>query len=160
MNNIPPGLLLDGLLTVLLVATIFYCFILNRRLSNIRDAGEQMKQLVATFSTAAEQAKAGIAALKKAAEEDGAELQEIVNSARALRDELAFLSESGESLANKLAGGRKSQTASAGMEAVDAPGEPQEIGAALEAARAAAEEGEGPDSEAERQLLQALRQAR
>ena len=73
MNNIPPGLLLDGLLTVLLVATIFYCFILNRRLSNIRDAGEQMKQLVATFSTAAEQAKAGIAALKKAAEEDGAE---------------------------------------------------------------------------------------
>ena len=186
--DIPPGILLDGLLAVLLVATIAWCFILNRRLGNIRAASQQMKDLVTNFSTATEQATAGIRALKVAAEVDGAALQEIVDSARVLRDELAFLTEAGDTLANRLADSRSQkvssrQAASAyqaqeiptapGMEPVSAPvetvagnelieeeGDAADIGAALEAARAAVEEEEGPDSAAEQQLLQALRQAR
>ncbi len=182
MFNLPAGLLLDGVLAVLLVATIVYCYILNRRLGNIRAAGDQMTDLVGKFSTATEQAKAGIVALKLAAEEDGQRLQETLDMARVMRDELAFLTETGDSLATRLANAREGAKpvamkpvsvgpvsagpVSAGYGAGGpsipmAPGsEGDEIRAALEMARAAAEGGEGPDSEAERQLLQALRQVR
>jgi hypothetical protein len=176
--DVPPGVLLDGLLVILLIATIGWCFVLNRRLGNIRAASNQMKDLVGNFSTATEQAKAGIKALRNAAEVDGAALQEVVDSARVLRDELAFLTEAGDTLANRLADSRSSkvssrQAASAyqaqDTSAFSAPEGPMgdniddeeaDIGAALDAARAAAEEGEGPDSAAEQQLLQALRKAR
>jgi hypothetical protein len=174
--DIPAGVLLDGLLAVLLVATIAWCFILNRRLGNIRAASQQMKDLVGNFSTATEQAQAGIKALKQAAEVDGAELQDIVNAARVLRDELAFLTEAGDTLANRLADSRSgkvsSRQAASAYQAQGAPvgnedidpmidDEAADIGAALEAARfAAEEENDGPDSAAEQQLLQALRQAR
>jgi hypothetical protein len=179
MFDIPTGVLLDGLLVVLLLATIAWCFVLNRRLGNIRAASQQMKDLVGNFSTATEQAKAGIKALKKAAEEDGTALQDVVDAARVLRDELAFLTEAGDTLANRLADSRgskvSSRQAASAYQAVETPDVPvapdqdgpengtaeaADIGAALEAARAAAEEGEGPDSAAEQQLLQALRQVR
>jgi hypothetical protein len=177
--DIPPGVLLDGLLVVLLVATISWCFILNRRLGNIRAASKQMKDLVSNFSTATEQAKAGIKALKVAAEVDGAALQDIVDTARVLRDELAFLTEAGDTLANRLADSRgakvSSQQAASAYQTQEMPtvdtdqqsgiaegpdDEAADISAALDMARAAAEEGEGPDSAAEQQLLQALRQVR
>lgn len=173
MSDLPAGLLLDGVLALLLLATIVYCFVLNRRLGAIRAAGDQMKDLVGKFSTATEQAKAGITALRQAAEDDGRRLQEAVDMARVMRDELAFLSETGDALASRLAGARERTNAVArnpragdsgvgeGPSIPPPPGgEGAEIGAALEIARAAAEEGEGPDSEAERQLLQALRQVR
>jgi hypothetical protein len=179
MSDLPTGLLLDGVLALLLVATIFYCYILNRRLGNIRAASDQMKNLVGKFSTATEQAKAGITALRIAAEDDGQKLQDAIDMARVMRDELAFLSESGDALASRLAGTRKSEISKAstplpkgpdvaveprpttGPAIPAAPGaEESEIQAALEVARAATEGGEGPDSEAERQLLQALRQVR
>jgi len=178
MFDLPAGLLLDGVLAVLLIATIVYCYILNQRLGNIRAAGDQMKDLVGKFSTATEQAKAGIVALKRAAEEDGQRLQETLDMARVMRDELAFLTESGDALASRLAGARERAKPSvtpvafesAGVGSLEGVGGPSippspgnegdEIRAALEMARAAAQDGEGPDSEAERQLLQALRQVR
>jgi hypothetical protein len=177
--DIPPGVLLDGLLVILLVATISWCFILNRRLGNIRAASKQMKDLVGNFSTSTEQAKAGIKALKVAAEVDGAALQDIVDTARVLRDELAFLTEAGDTLADRLADGRgakvSSRQAASAYQAQETPtavagqqgdmgedpvDEAADISAALNAARAAAEEDDGPDSAAEQQLLQALRQVR
>jgi len=190
MSDLPLGLLLDGVLALLLLATIFYCFTLNRRLGAIRDAGDQMKNSVGLFSTATEQAKAGIIALKVAAQDDGQKLQDAVNMARVMRDELAFLTESGDALATRLAGVRESgqanprppiaTTAPARAPALSGAGEgpsipaaptpsgregrdAAEVNAALEAARAAVAAGEQadePDSEAERQLLQALRQVR
>jgi len=182
MFDLPAGLLLDGILAVLLLATVVYCYILNRRLGNIRAAGDQMKDLVGKFSTATEQAQAGIAALRQAAENDGQKLQDAMEMARVMRDELAFLTESGDALASRLAGARKSsvvggkkpmaeaaKTVVAGdVKAADGPSIPMapgnegaEIKAALEMARIAADEENGePDSEAERQLLQALRQVR
>jgi hypothetical protein len=176
--NIPPGVLLDGLLAILLIATISWCFILNRRLGNIRAASKQMKDLVSNFSTATEQARAGIKALKTAAEVDGAALQDVVDVARVLRDELAFLTEAGDTLANRLADSRSgkvsSRQAASAYQAQESPSqtgipekgsledldEAAEISAALNAARAVAEEGDSPDSAAEQQLLQALRQVR
>ena len=177
--DVPPGILLDGLLVILLIATISWCFILNRRLGNIRAASKQMKDLVGNFSTATEQAKAGIKALKVAAEVDGAALQDIVDTARVLRDELAFLTEAGDTLADRLADSRgtkvSSQQAASAYQTQETPGpvacqpegmvegpadEAADISAALDMARAAAEEDDGPDSAAEQQLLQALRQVR
>ena len=134
---------LEVLVAGLLVVTAGYCFVLNRRLQSLRGAQAEMRRLMDDFAAATEQASAGIAALKLASAEAGGLLQERVNQARALADELGVVTQSGmalsERLARHLAGGRPAAPRS---REVAAEAEPQ------------------PRSEAERDLLAALRRAR
>ncbi|MEQ8966898.1 MAG: DUF6468 domain-containing protein, partial [Azospirillaceae bacterium] len=96
------GLILDGLVVVLLVATIIYAAILNRRLSSLRDNRAELERAARTFSEAAGRADAGLKALKTTAEATGGNLQKDIDRARALKDELGFLVESAEALAQRL----------------------------------------------------------
>ena len=54
--------LLDGLLVGLLVATIIYAIMLDRRLRTFRQARDEMQALLANFTAATVQAQSGIAA--------------------------------------------------------------------------------------------------
>ena len=99
------GLVLDGLVALLMVATIVFCFRLNRRLASFRGVQAEMKGLVSSFVAATERAELGVARLRAAAEESGVTLQERFEGARAVADELAFLSESGTRLAERLEAG-------------------------------------------------------
>lgn len=96
------GLVLDGLVALLMFATIVFCFRLNRRLASFRGVQTEMKGLVSSFVAATERAELGVARLRAAAEESGDTLQERLEGARAVADELAFLSESGARLAERL----------------------------------------------------------
>ncbi len=99
------GLVLEGLVALLMVATIVFCFRLNRRLASLRGVQAEMKGLVASFVAATERAELGVARLRAAAEETGDTLQERLEGARAVVDELAFLSETGTRLAERLEAG-------------------------------------------------------
>ncbi len=133
------GLLLDALVAVLLVATIVYCYVLNRRLGALRDAHAEMRGLIDAFNQAAERAAAGVDALKQAAVETGDDLGREIDKARALADELSLMTGSAEDLARRLEGG-------------------------IGAKRAPVAAGEGSESgfrtEAERELFKSLRRAR
>ena len=99
------NLIFDALIAVLLVATIAYAAILNRKLGVLRDAKSEMAALIASFSESTERAGAGIESLKQEAGRSGEALQNKVETARGLADDLGFLIERGTKLAERLDGG-------------------------------------------------------
>ena len=96
------SLLLDGLVAVLLVATIAYAALLNRRLGILRKGKEELREIVNSFDAAMTRIETGSGKLKQAGNPTSGELKELVTEARALRDELSFLLDRGGSLASRL----------------------------------------------------------
>ena len=133
-------LYIDILLSALLAATIFYCVLLNRRLTAMRDAQNEFEALIREFGQATRQAEASLVNLRQAGEEVGANLDTMIGSGRDLYDELKIITESGNVLADRieygLVGGGKPKTAQA------APG------------------GGAARSESERELMEAMRRSR
>lgn len=98
----PLGLALDLIVAGLLVATIWYCVVLNRRLSLLRDAQNEMQRTVQEFDRATTAARSSIIELRSVADRTGAELREQITKAAALSDELKFIADSGNRLAERL----------------------------------------------------------
>lgn len=99
------SLILDALIAALLVATIGYAAVLNRKLGVLRDGKSEMEALIASFSESTERAGSGVESLKQEAGRSGEALQKKVESARGLVDDLGFLIERGTRLAERLDGG-------------------------------------------------------
>ena len=96
------AMLLDGLMIVLLVATIVYAWELNRRLATWRSDKGELEKLIERFNQAAQRAETGIATLKAASEDTGRTLNREIVKAQSLRDDLAFLIERAEPIADRL----------------------------------------------------------
>jgi len=96
------GVILDGLIVVLLCATVVYAATLSRRIARLRDNRIELELAARAMSNAAAKAEAGIAGLKQTAGGVGAAIQASIDQARSLRDELAFLVEAGEAMAGRL----------------------------------------------------------
>lgn len=93
---------LDLLMIVLLVATIVYAIILNRKLAAFRRSREDMQNFLTAFNAANERAETSITALKDMAEQSGEKLREDIEKASALNEDLTFMVDRGESIANRL----------------------------------------------------------
>lgn len=117
------SLILDALIALLLVATIAYAAVLNRKLGVLRDAKSEMEALIVSFSESTERAGSGVESLKQEAGRSGKALQSKVEAARGLVDDLGFLIETGTKLADRLDGGVGAARAkpAAGLEAERAP---------------------------------------
>lgn len=98
------GMILDVVVILLLVPTIIYAVILNRRLAALRRSREELSKVVASFNEATLRAEAGIPKLKKATTEANHTLKDRVEKAQTLRDDLAFMIERAEELASRLEG--------------------------------------------------------
>jgi hypothetical protein len=131
------GLLLDVVVAALLVATIVYATVLNRKLTLLRDNKQEMEALVNRLVESTEHAERGLADLKAAAGEKGDELERRVKEARALADDLGFLVDKGGGLADRLEQ-QIGQARSAGGRSAPATPEP-----AAPAPRASAESWPG-----------------
>lgn len=81
--------LLDGLIAVLLIATIWYCSVLNRRLNTIRESNAELHLLVRQLNLASQNAERSASALKSAGENAIRDLQEQIAQANGLVRELA-----------------------------------------------------------------------
>lgn len=88
-----PAFVIDGLIVVLLGATIVFGFRLDRRLTALRANQTELSNLVSTLNEAAGRAEAGIAGLKQSAAEVGTNLQTSIDRARRLNDELVHRTE-------------------------------------------------------------------
>ena len=135
---------LDLVLIFLLAATLFHAMRLERALGVLKRDRSALEQLVAGFNASTQQAEHGIERLRDAADGAGRQIARQLEAANALRDDLNFLLERGETLANRLDGSVRWARA----HAQEAPRtEPQ---------------AEDPParSQAERDLLRALRSAR
>src|SRR5437763_1286246 len=98
------GTILDIVVIILLVPTIIYAVILNRRLAALRKSRDELGKVVNSFNEATMRAEAGIPKLKKATTEANHTLKDRVEKAQTLRDDLAFMIERAEELAGRLEG--------------------------------------------------------
>ncbi|MGM0560691.1 MAG: DUF6468 domain-containing protein [Pseudomonadota bacterium] len=102
-------LMIDGLLAILLLVTIGYAIMLNRKLNQFRNLREEMQGMVGEFAQATQDAEKGIASLQSRSQTLGSDLEKQVSAvegrvseARSLADDLVFLVEKGTSVADRL----------------------------------------------------------
>lgn len=115
------NLVFDAVVAVLLVATIVYAAILNRKLSALRGLKAEMETLVTRLAQSTRVAEDGLSHLRGAAERSGETMQRTAETARGVADELSFLIERGNSLARRLDGAPPSPAANASAPPAAAP---------------------------------------
>ncbi|MCW3475112.1 DUF6468 domain-containing protein [Limobrevibacterium gyesilva] len=151
--------LLEIALVVLLAATLFHALRLERALGVLKRDRAALQDLVNGFNSSTQAAEQGIARLRAAADGAGRHIARQTETAQGLKDDLQFLAERGERLADRL-----EQLVRAGRSLVQAP-EPAGYEAAEPEADPAPATPAGAElprarSQAERDLLKALRMAR
>ncbi|MBS0559510.1 MAG: hypothetical protein JSR21_05595 [Proteobacteria bacterium] len=136
-------------LIVLLGVTLFHALRLERALGVLRRDRAALEQLVAAFNASTQQAEAGIERLRNAADGAGQQIARRIETATALRDDLHYLTERGESIANRI-------------DALVRAARPLAPEAPRLSVVGRAEPADAPRarSQAERDLLKALRMAR
>ncbi len=98
------GFYLNILVVVLLVATVFFCWVLNKKLEVIRNHRAELEALIAAFNDSCLRAESGVKALRSATDE-ATRLQQYLERSQNLRDDLSYLVDRGGSLADRLEGG-------------------------------------------------------
>jgi hypothetical protein len=146
--------ILELVLAVLLLATLFQALRLERALGVLkRDRGE-LESLVAGFNASTRQAENGIERLRSTADGAGRQLERQIAASVSLKDDLSYLTERGDRLADRL--DTLVRTARPlSTEPTAAPAPPAATISHLPASRIPASR-----SQAESGLLQALRMVR
>jgi hypothetical protein len=173
--------LLEVALVVLLGTTLFHAMRLERALGVLKRDRAVLEELVAGFNDSTRQAEVGVERLRAATDGAGRQIARQIELAQRLRDDLGFLNERGEKIAERLEGAVRSARMAgdqaafmpggmpggmqAGLPAMQGNGGGAAFGAAggpAGGAMADAESAGGAKlrSEAERDLLRALRAAR
>ena len=160
----PFSLVLDLLVAILLVVTILYAVVLSRKLNALRNDRAELEVLATSFAQATVRAEESIGRLKGAV----GELQGGTERAQGLRDDLAFLVERGSTIADRLEEMVR-EARNQGVETVRPPSQTSQKNPAQNPAQQAksplkgtkhADLEEEARTDAERELLKALRSAR
>jgi hypothetical protein len=93
----------DAIVALLLVATIGYSILLNRRLSMVRNDREKFEVLVRNLNTASQRAEGAVTNLRVTADDLSRRLDKKVEEAKSLADDLTYMIERGGGMADKLA---------------------------------------------------------
>ena len=96
------ALVFDAIVAALLAATIGFAVVLNRKLSGLRAAREEMARLAERFAQAIAAAETGLGDMRKLADQNGEILERRIAQAQGVRDDLAFLLESAAGTADRL----------------------------------------------------------
>ncbi|MBO4520688.1 MAG: hypothetical protein J5787_05725 [Alphaproteobacteria bacterium] len=86
----------------LLVPTIVFAVVLNKRLEILRNSRADLGRLIEAFNDATTRAESGIPKLKQAADSAGGLLRDQIQKAQTLRDDMAFMIERAETAAQRL----------------------------------------------------------
>jgi len=93
---------LEAVLALLLAATLFHALRLERALGVLKRDRAALEELVTAFNTSTRQAEAGIEQLRGAADGAGRQMARQIETVTRLKDDLVFLLERGERLADRL----------------------------------------------------------
>ncbi len=150
------ALALEILVAILLVVTICYAMVLNRKLGSLRRGKEEMESLAASFGEATQRAEENFGKLRKTAEE----LHNGIVKAQALHDDLTFLIDRGNTVADQLEDKvREARQETGYMPKTIVVEKPQEKAPEEKAPEDEIGQAEA-NSDAERELLKALRAVR
>ena len=145
---------LEIVLVVLLGATLFQAIRLERALGMLKRDRASLESLVVGFNASTHQAETGIQRLRAAADGAGRQIESQLGKSVSLKDDLAFLTERGDRLADRLDG----LVRAARPLAQDRPGGISDRGISDRGTPDTATRE--PNSQMERELMQALRMAR
>lgn len=95
-------LFINIVVIALLVPTIVFAVILNKRLEVLRNSRADLGRLIDAFNEATTRAESGIPKLKQAADSAGGLLRDQIQKAQTLRDDMAFMLERAETAAQRL----------------------------------------------------------
>jgi len=95
-------LIVEIALSFLLLATLAYCALLERKLTALRKGQDGLKDIIADLNAAITTAGTSMRMLKSAASGAAEALDERVSRARTLIDELSLLTASGERIAARI----------------------------------------------------------
>ena len=96
------SLLLNLLIVGLLMATISYCWVLNKRIKILQDGKSELANLLQYFDESTTRASESIVALQSASKKIGENIQNRIDKVNYLMDDLAFMVEKGNRLADQL----------------------------------------------------------
>jgi uncharacterized protein DUF6468 len=151
---------LDIVVAVLLVATIAYATVLDRRFRMLRSARAEIEGAVVGFNVATARAESAIGDLKAGTEAGTRELKPLMATARQIADDLAFLVERGNELADRLDVGVSAARAIAAKGQGKIPPRSMPAAAPAKAVNRETDSVEREVSDAEHALLKALRSVR
>jgi len=146
---------LDLLLVVLLAATLFHAVRLERALGALKRDRAALEAMVGTFNASTRAAESGIERLRLATDGAGRQIQRQIDIATKLREDLTFIVQRGEGLADRLDDGVR-----AARPAVAAVAHAPPRAAVAVTAERAPDDEPRVRSQAERDLLKALRMVR
>ena len=160
------ALIIDIIVSILLVVTIGYAVVLNKRLGNLRRDRSELEKLAINFHASTARADESIARLRSSVDS----LQDQLKKAESMRDDLIFLTERGSAAADHLEDMVRMSRGEAPLAEKPKqnrellPEKPQPVAkAAAQAADLKANSDDRinsePVSEAEKELLKALRSA-
>lgn len=96
------GIIIEGLVASLLVLTIFYCVILNKRLKRLRADEESLRGTIAELVTATEIAERAIMGLKSTAADCDVTLSQRLTQAETFSHEIAQKIEAGDAIVHHI----------------------------------------------------------
>ena len=102
MTSFSIGLIVELVVGALLIATIAYCYLLDRRLRALRDGEGDLKQIVVSLDRATTRAQGAITDLRVSCETLTRDMERDLKKARGLADELALMVEAGDHIADRL----------------------------------------------------------
>lgn len=86
----PMSLALEGVLAVLLVACLFYCWRLDQKLSALRKGQDGLRAAAAELSETVTQAENAVRGLRMTASDAGRDLQARIDEAKSLAERLGL----------------------------------------------------------------------
>lgn len=95
-------LLINIVVICLLVPTIIFAVVLNKRLEILRNSRADLGRLINAFNDATTRAESGIPKLKQAADSTGGLLRDQIQKAQTLRDDMAYMIERADAAAKRL----------------------------------------------------------
>lgn len=102
IENITLSLVLDGIILILLVATIIYTARLSLYLKKFKENRKELKKIIKELSSHIDKADKAIDGLHDVAADAGQDLQLRLNKANSMFDELDMVVQTGDALANRL----------------------------------------------------------
>ncbi len=105
------SLVVEMMLSVLLLATVIYCALLERKLSALRKGQDGLRETIGELNRAIVSASVSMRTLRATADDAGKVLQEQIGKARGMIDELSLLNVSGERIAQRIVSGAPAKTA-------------------------------------------------
>lgn len=96
------NVLLDGLMALLLVVTIAYCWRLNKRIQILQNSKSELAAIVRDFDEATQRATQSIGEIHKATSRIAENIQHKIDKANYLADDLQFMIEKGNKVADKM----------------------------------------------------------